>query len=56
MDDQRTTNDTYSEKRLKMEHEVELEKIKSNEHIVQIQADSQVKQMELLSNMVGQMI
>lgn len=71
VDSERTPGDTYTNKRLKLECEVEMEKIRSHERIVQIQAaeklksderiaqiqaDSQVKQMEVVAHIMQQVI
>jgi len=41
MDDQRSMDDVHISKRMKMEHDVEMEKIKANERSAQMKADSQ---------------
>ena len=56
MESQRTADDGHAAKQLKMERDVEMEKIKLAERIAQIQADTQIKQMEVVSQMMQQVI
>ena len=67
MESQRATEDIHMTKRLKMEREIEMEKIKSSERmderkveaeerIAKMQAESQVRQMEVVAQMIQQVI
>lgn len=56
MDSQRTAEDAHTDKRLKLQYEVDMEGIRSSERIAEIQANSQVKQMEVVAQMMQQVI
>lgn len=49
-------DESHAAKRLKMEHDVEIQRLKSKERIVQIQTDAQVKKFEVAAKMMQEVI